>query len=175
MRKPGLAFITCLVLSSGCASTVQKSDQGSATYVGTKSGRAVVLNVTGSTTSLVSKDWKDFRNLWREPCAHESAAAGDTFTMQDSDPTPTGEDGTLVVVEVVDYRYISTGTRIMFGVMTGNAYINAHVTFRDLKSGDVRATKTYDTTSSAWGGIFSGMTTKQVSAMCHEIFGEIAR
>jgi hypothetical protein len=39
----------------------------------------------------------------------------------------------------------------------------------------VRATKNYDTTSTAWQGIFSGMTTKQVRAMCHEIVGEVMR
>jgi hypothetical protein len=79
------------------------------------------------------------------------------------------------VVDVADYRYISEGARIMLGVMTGNAYINAHVTFRDLQSGDVRSAKTYDTKSSAWGGIFAGMTTKQVKAMCHEIFADMER
>jgi hypothetical protein len=63
----------------------------------------------------------------------------------------------------------------MLGVMTGNAYINARVTFRDLKSGDVRTSETYDTKSSAWGGVFAAMTTKQVDAMCHEIVAEIAR
>jgi hypothetical protein len=49
----------------------------------------------------------------------------------------------------------------------------AQVTFRDLKSGDVLSSKAYDTTSSAWGGVFAGMTTKQVTAMCHEIFAAI--
>ena len=63
----------------------------------------------------------------------------------------------------------------MFGIMTGNAFINAQVTFRDLKGGDVRAMKTSDTTSTAWQGIFSGMTTKQVRAMCHEIVADASR
>lgn len=175
MRKSGLMVGALVVLATGCASTVQKSDESPATRIGPSSGKIVVLNMTGSADSTTAKDWNDFKNLWREPCTHESAAVGDTFLVQDGEAKPTGQDGTLVVVDVADYRYVSTSTRIMFGVMTGNAYINAHVTFRDLKSGDVRSTKTYDTTSSAWGGIFSGMTTKQVSAMCHQIFVDIAQ
>jgi len=174
MRKPTLiVVVTLLVLASGCASTVQKTDAASATSIGSTSGKTVVLNITGSDTSTTAKDWGQFKGLWREPCTHESAAVGDTFLIQDGEPKATGEDGTLVVVNVLDYRYVSEGARIMFGVMTGNAFINAHVTFRDLKSGDVRSTKTYDTTSSAWEGVFSGMTIKQVSAMCHQIFTEI--
>jgi hypothetical protein len=164
-----------LVALAGCASTVQKSDQTKPIPVAAKAGTSIVLNITGSPTSTSAKDWIDFRGLWREPCTQESAAIGAVLSMQDGDPKPTGDAGTLVVINVVDYRYVSTGARIMLGVMTGNAYINAQVSFRDLMSGEVRANKTYDTTSTAWQGIFSGMTTKQVRAMCHEITGELAR
>jgi hypothetical protein len=168
-----LTLSALMLAAGGCASTVQKSDESlPATPVTASNGRSIVLNLTGSTQATTAKDWKDFRSLWREPCAHEATTAGDVFTMQEGEPKPTGEAGTLAVVDVADYRYVSTGTRIMLGVMTGNAYINAKVTFRDLASGDVKSTKTYDTTSSAWGGVFSGMTTKQVAAMCHEIVAE---
>jgi hypothetical protein len=60
------------------------------------------------------------------------------------------------------------------GVMTGNAFINAQVGFRDLKTGETWATKTYDTKSSARNGVFAAMTTKQVRAMCHEMLGEVS-
>jgi hypothetical protein len=168
-------LVAAVLLGSGCASTVQKSEESAPVSVGPASGRTVVLDLTGSATSTGSKDWGDFKDLWREPCAHEAALAGDSFVMQDREPVPMGAEGTHVTVDVADYRYVSTGARVMLGVMTGNAYINAHVTFSDLKSGAARSTKTYDTTSSAWGGVFSGMTTKQVTAMCHEIFVDLAK
>jgi len=163
------------VMTAGCASTVQKSAQSAPIPIGAEAGKSIVLNMTGSAAATTAKDWNDFKGLWRDACTQEFTAVGAIFSMQDGEPKPTGDTGTLVVVNVADYRYVSTGTRIMFGVMTGNAFINAQVTLRDLKSGDVRATKTYDTTSTAWQGVFSGMTTKQVRAMCHEIVGEIAR
>jgi hypothetical protein len=140
--------LVLLLVTAGCASTVQKSGQSAPTPVGAEAGKS---------------------------CTLEAAAVGAAFSMQEGEPKPTGDFGTLVVVDVADYRYVSTGARIMLGVMTGNAYINAQVAFRDLKSGDVRSNKTYDTTSTAWQGIFSGMTVKQVRAMCHEIVGEIAQ
>jgi hypothetical protein len=175
MRKNILILASLAVMAAGCASTVQKSDQSAPIPVGAGAGKSVVLNMTGSPASTTASDWSDFKGLWRDACTQEFAAAGAVFSMQDGEPKPTGNAGTLVVVDVVDYRYISTGARIMLGVMTGNAYINAQVTFRDLQSGDVRGNKTYDTKSSAWGGVFSGMTTKQVRAMCHELVGEVSR
>ncbi len=161
----------------GCASTVQKTDVGApaAVSTGAGAGRPVVLNITGSTVATTARDWKDFKALWPDACSQEGAAAGASFSMQDGAPAPTGSDGTLVVLDVADYRYVSTGARLAFGIMTGNAFIKAQATFRDLRSGDVRKTKAYDTTSTAWQGVFSGMTTKQVRAMCHEIFTEAGR
>jgi hypothetical protein len=176
MPRDILVLAALVAMAAGCASTVQKSDQSPPPVpVAAQAGKSIVLNMTGSTVATTAKDWNDFKGLWRDACTQESATVSAVFSMQDGEPKPTGDTGTLVVVDVADYRYVSTGARIMLGVMTGNAFINAQVTFRDLKSGDVRATKTYDTTSTAWQGIFSGMTTKQVRAMCHEIVGEVAR
>lgn len=175
MRK--LSLLILVAALCGCASTVQKSNESSATAVATSMGanKALVLDVTGSAVATTAKDWNDFRALWPEACSQEASAVGAAFSMQDALNAATKSDGTLVVVDVEDYRYVSTGARIAFGVMTGNAFINAKVTFRDLKSGEVRATKSYDTTSTAWQGVFSGMTTKQVRAMCHEIVAEVIR
>jgi hypothetical protein len=170
MRNAVLMLMAVTVV--GCASTVHKSDSSAPTPASAAPGRPVVLNITGSTVAITAKDWNDFKALWPERCTHEASAAGVALSVQQGHPAPTGTHGTLVVIDVADYRYVSTGARIAFGVMTGNAYINANVTFRDLKSGDVLANKTYDTTSSAWGSIFSGMTTKQVTAMCREIFAD---
>jgi hypothetical protein len=175
MRINILMLASLIVMTAGCASTVQKSEQSAPIRVGAEDGKAVVLNMTGSTSATTAEDWNEFKGLWGDACRQETAAVGAAFSMQEGEPKPTGSAGTLVVVNVADYRYISNGARIMLGVMTGNAYINARVTFRDLKSGDVRASETYDTKSSAWGGVFAAMTTKQVRAMCHEIVGEITR
>jgi hypothetical protein len=175
MARNILLLASLAVVAAGCASTVQKSGPSAPVPVTAGAGKSIVLNMTGSTTATTADDWSDFKGLWRDACSKDAATAGAGFSMQEGEPKPTGAAGTLVVVDVADYRYISRGARIMLGVMTGNAYINARVTFRDLKNGDIRTSETYDTKSSAWGGVFAAMTTKQVDAMCHEIVGEIAR
>ncbi len=71
------------------------------------------------------------------------------FATQDGEAKPTGEAGTLVIVKVNDYKHVSIGARIMLGVMTGNAYIDAQVEFRDLATGKLYGERTYNTSSSA--------------------------
>ena len=138
-----------------------------------EAGKSIVLNITGSEDMTTAKDWDDFKNVWRDACAQEASAAGAAFSMQASDPKPTGDSGTLVVVDVVDYHYVSAGARKMFGAMTGNAFINAQATFHDLRSGDVWSNRTYDTSSSASQGVFAPMTAKQVRSICHAIVEEV--
>jgi len=169
-----ICSLSLLLLLTGCAATVKKQDGDAPIPVGTKApGKNVVLNLTGSDATTSTKDWKDFKGIWNDECSDEFHEAEAQFSMQDGAPQPTGSEGSLVVVNVVDYRYVSIGARVMFGVMTGNAFINAQVGFRDLKTGETWATKTYDTKSSAWNGVFAAMTTKQVRAMCHEILGQV--
>lgn len=138
-----------------------------------KAGKSIVLNMTGSTVATTANDWHDFEDIWRDACMQEAAEVGAPFSMQESEPKPTGESGTLVVVDVADFRYVSAGARKMFGVMTGNAFINAQVAFHDLRSGDVWSNRTYNTSSTAWQGVNSAMTVKQVQAICHAIVAEI--
>ena len=167
--------LSLALLVTGCAATVKRQDGGAPVPVGTKApGKYVVLNLTGSDVTTSAKDWTGFKGIWNDECSDEFHRAEAQFSMQDGAPQPTGSVGSLVVVNVVDYRYVSIGARVMFGIMTGNAFINAQVGFRDLITGETWTTKTYDTKSSAWNGVFAAMTTKQVRAMCHEILGEVS-
>jgi hypothetical protein len=129
--------------------------------------------MTGSTDATTAKDWQEFKDIWRYECMQEAQAVGAAFSMQESDAKSTGEPGTLVVVDIADFRYVSARARAMFSAMTGNAFINAQAAFHDLKSGDVWANKTYDTSSSASQGVHAPMTVKQVRSICHAIVSEI--
>jgi hypothetical protein len=168
-------LLSLVLLLGGCASTVKKQDESPPVPVGTKApGKNVVLNLTGSNETTSAKDWTGFKGIWNDECSDEFHDAQAQFSMQEGAPQSTGTDGDLVVVNIVDYRYVSIGARVAFGIMTGNAFIDAQVGFRDLRTGETWTTKTYDTKSSAWNGVFAAMTTKQVRAICHEILGEVS-
>src|SRR5690606_33370829 len=83
--------------------------------------------------------------------------------------------GTLVVVTVTDYRYVSTGARYGLGVMTGNARAEAEATFHVLPEQRLAGTREYSTSSTAWQGIFSAMTPKQLAAIAAQMIATSTR
>jgi hypothetical protein len=101
--------------------------------------------------------------------------SGIAFESQEGPAKPTGEPGTLLSIYVDDYRYLSPGARYGFGVMTGNAYIEAVLTFADLATGTRFGVQTYNTSSSAWEGVLSAMTEKQIDAIVTEIARDMRR
>ncbi|HVG03512.1 MAG TPA: hypothetical protein VM937_01090 [Burkholderiaceae bacterium] len=175
MKTTALFTILTVVLLSGCAATVNKSSRPDAPplRVAAESSKAVTINITGSKVATASNDWEQLKGEWRSAMKAATAAAGIQYSEQDGNPRPTGQPGTLVVVDVNDYRYLSPGARYGFGVMTGNAYVDSKVRFMDLKSGASYGERVYNTSSSAWQGIFSAMTAKQIEAICKEIVTEI--
>jgi hypothetical protein len=173
LSKVGIAMMLTVLLG-GCAATVKKSDDVKPVRVGANATKAIVLNMVGEKDATDSKDWESFKGVWRDALQEEASPLGVTVSAQEGQPKPTGAPGTLLAVDVVDFRYVSTGARIGFGIMTGNAFVNAQVSFRDLNTGEVWGERHYDTASSAWQGVFAPMTDKQVHAICKEIVATLS-
>jgi hypothetical protein len=136
------------------------------------SAKRLVLNMSGPATVTQSKDWPAFQEEWRATFADHAKEAGVAFDVQRGEARSTGEAGTLLQVYVNDYRMVGIGSRIFFGVMTGNAFIDAKASYTDLNDGKAFGERTYNTTSSAWGGVFAKMTPQQVDAIASKVFGE---
>ena len=109
--------------------------------------------MTGPKNVVEAKDWAEFKREWRETFGEHARQAGIAYTFAEAGAKPTGEDGTLLAVEVADYRIVGIGARVFFGVMTGNAYIDAKVKAIGLRDGTIFGEQQYSTSSSAWGGI----------------------
>jgi hypothetical protein len=168
------ALTAATIALTGCAANVVKAPNAAPLKIGADGAKAIVMNVTGSAVATQSKDWEQFKGEWRAAMKAEATGIGASFADQDGEAKPTGTPGTLVVVDVADYRYLSPGARYGFGIMTGNAFIKSKVQIRDLAAGDLLGERSYDTSSTAWQGIFSAMTEKQVQAICKQIVDEIA-
>jgi hypothetical protein len=175
-------------LASGCASTGGQHDSTSATAVAAPAAGAVlpplgvtpgsakrlVLNMTGPDTVTKARDWPAFQQEWKATFADHAKEAGMAFDVQAGDAHATGEAGTLLNVYVNDYRMVGIGSRIFFGVMTGNAYIDAKATYTDLNDGTSFGERAYNTSSTAWAGVFGKMTPQQVDAIAERVFAELA-
>lgn len=137
------------------------------------SARKVVMSMTGPKQVIEAKDWADFKREWSATFSEYAKAAGIAFSFVDGDLVPQGQDGTMLLVSVSDYRMVGIGARIMFGIMTGNAFIDANIKFANLRDGAVFGEQQYNTSSSAWGGIFAKVTPQQVDTIGSEVFRDI--
>lgn len=181
------AAACALALMTGCASTGPATSTSPAAtvpvaavaasapplHLPAASTKRVVLNMNGPPNVTQAKDWPAFQEEWRATFSDHAKEAGIAFEVQQGPARALGEPGTLLDVYVNDYRMVGIGARIWFGVMTGNAYIDARVRFTDLAGGQAFGDRDYNTSSSAWGGIFSKMTPQQVDAIAAQVFGEI--
>ena len=118
-------------------------------------------------------DWVKFSTEWREAMGDQAASSGMTFEFLDAKATPAPAAGTLLDVKVIDYRYISPAVRWLFGIMTGNAFLDVQVSFVDMASGQEIGSKRYNTSSSAWDGIAAPMTDRQVRAVATQIMRDV--
>jgi hypothetical protein len=137
------------------------------------STKRLILNMTGPAAVTQAKDWPAFQEEWRATFAEHAKEAGVAFDVQKGEAHSIGESGTLLQVYVNDYHMVGIGSRIFFGVMTGNAYIDAKASYSDLNDGNVFGERLYNTTSSAWGGIFAKMTPQQVDVIASKVFAEL--
>lgn len=180
-RLHSAALLCVLAVFAGCASTPPKAGDAPAAAaepariapavaVPAASAAKVVLAMTGPANVTGAKDWPDFQREWRETFAEYAKQKGIAFSFAEGEAKPTGEDGTLLAVEVADYRMVGIGSRIMFGIMTGNAFIEAKVRFVNLRDGSVFGEQQYSTSSSAAAGIFAKVTPQQVNAIGQNIF-----
>ena len=177
MRLLTHAALLALALVTGCASTPPKGAASTtvqaAVAVPAVPTKKLVLNMTGPANVTQAKDWAAFKEEWRATFAEHAKDAGLAFDVQQGEPRPTGETGTLLKVYVNDYRMVGIGARIFFGVMTGNAYIDSKVAFADLAAGEGFRDMDYNTSSSAWAGVFGKMTPQQVDGIATQVFAEI--
>jgi hypothetical protein len=190
MKFETSAALLIIIFASGCAATGGQHDSAPATTpAGAEaapiaaplpplttppaSAKRLVLNMSGPAAVTQAKDWPAFQEEWRATFADHAKDAGVLFDVQKGEARSTGEAGTLLQIYVNDYRMVGIGARIFLGVMTGNAFIDAKASYTDLNDGKMFGERTYNTTSSAWGGVFAKMTPQQVDAIASRVFGEL--
>src|SRR6266849_5437305 len=100
---------------TGCAASVKRAENSPPIRVGDGATKMLVLNMTGSKDSTESADWEPFKGLWRQALKEDAVTLSAPFSAQEGEPKSTGEAGTLLVVDVADFRYLSTGMRYGFG------------------------------------------------------------
>lgn len=158
---------------TGCAATVQTPTTEQRPLTGTAMPKTAALLITASPGIQSSADWQTFRAEWRTAFANAASARGIQFAYLDAESAEQPPGTVLARVSVKDYRYLTSGARYGFGIMTGNAYVNADAQFFEFPGGKSIGTRYYATTSSAWEGVFSAMTDKQLMAISNAMLKDM--
>ena len=169
-----LVLIAAVALS-GCAANVTKPAGSQQSLELQGKPTAVALLITGNANTQASQDWQTFRAEWRTAFASVAAGAGLPFSYHETDVIDAAAGTVLVKMTVNDYRYLTSGARYGLGIMTGNAFIDADAEFVALPARKSVGSRKYATSSSAWEGVFSAMTDKQVLAISNEIIQELTK
>ncbi len=165
--------ITIALLLSACAATVTRPT-GQAAVQSTAPVKNVALEITGPPAIQASSDWHTFRAEWRSAFEAAAAARGMGASFVENSAAAAPASGTVLVkVNVNDYRYLTPGARFGLGIMTGNAFINANAQYFQYPGAKLIGDRKFSTTSSAWQGVFSAMTDKQVRAISDEIINDL--
>lgn len=161
-----------MVLLAGCSAHVKKSaEEPLALYSDTRG--AIVLNITGTERVQNNAEWGVLRNVWMNAMQRQAVVAGMKYSEQVGETRLTQEPAILVRINVTNFRYLTTGERVNLGVMVGNAWVNSEVQYLDGQTGKLMGSRNYDTSSSAWEGILSAMTDKQLEALSQSIVADV--
>ena len=172
-RRLTVFFLTAAL--SACAATVKKGTGDSAVLrIPPEASAKLVLVISGPPSVTGASDFEGFKEEWREAFADQTRLAGIAFQMRPTgDVRASGDAGTLVSLQISDYRFMRPGTRYGIGIYGGNAYIESRIAFLDLKTGRSFGEQEYNTSSTAWQGIFSAVTNKQTQAIAAEVVRQL--
>ena len=175
VKKSGLPFaLSCAIgvaMLSGCAASV-KSGGGASLVIQESAKQNLLVSFTGNEKVLHNEDWPLLKSDWSDALKTEAVNAG--YSLKEAQNlSPGNAQGVGITVNVSNFRYLTPGARYGAGVMVGNAWVNSTANFSDLSTGKLIGSRTYDTSSSAWEGVMSAMTQKQVQAIAKQIISDI--
>ncbi len=168
-----LALVTGL---GGCAATVSRDAPAtSAPSISTAASQQVFMEVAAAAGVGTNPDWDAFLEEWQTSMTAAASSKGARFALAKPGASPKGETAVLVRMTVNEFQYVSQAKRYAVGIFSGNASLDVDVEFIELPQGKSLGKRKFQTSSSAWQGVFAAMTPKQVEAVSKEIIGEIAR
>lgn len=179
MRFAPAVALTIAALLTGCAATVSRdtSTAGSVattTTVSPSATKSFILEISGVGNIGTGEDWTAFLEEWQTAMTSAATNKGARFTMAKSSEAPPNGPAVLLKMKVNDFKFVSQAKRYAVGIFAGNAFMDVEVEFFELPQLRSLGTRRFKTASSAWQGVFSAMTPKQVEAVVKEIVDEVA-
>lgn len=161
IRSALLVIAACATVLGGCAATVQGTGERSAIPVPARATERIGYQIAGTPAMGKESDFARMRDELDRAMKARIGAAGRTVGAAD-------KPGVRLKLTVADYRYVSAGARYGLGVMTGNAFLKGTIEAFDATTDRKLGERDFNTSSSAWQGVFSAMTPAQCDAVANE-------
>jgi hypothetical protein len=171
-----LFLLSAVVALAGCAATVQRGANEAKLVVPEASSKKVVMEISGKTEWASDAKWGYLRDEWQNSMNWAANNAKIAYAYRAPGAAPAAaEAATLVKIKVNDFRFVSTAARWGLGIFSGNAFVDADVSFVDLQTGRELGTRKYSSASSALQGVFAPMTERQLEVINTEIVKEVTQ
>jgi hypothetical protein len=129
--------------------------------------------VTGSPAAQGNSDWSSFLEEWESSLTDSAATAKTSLVFAKDEAAIPANASVLIRLTVNDFKYVSTTKRFMLGILAGNAFMDVDAQYIELPANKTFDSKKFNTSSSAWEGIFSAVTPKQVRTVSELIVKDV--
>ncbi|WP_416310978.1 hypothetical protein [Pseudomonas sp. W03] len=163
-----LPIILSLALLGGCSSSVRTDERGAPISLYRDTRHSLVVNFQPDAQVAANPRWRTLMSNWREALREEADSADYQLSVQDGEPRATQTLSTLVVIEVGAGHSANNRPRAEDG-----EWITSTVRYHDGLTGQLLASRRYDSEAESTGDLFSSMGAAQLNAVSEQIVEEI--
>ncbi|AGI22125.1 hypothetical protein H681_01215 [Pseudomonas sp. ATCC 13867] len=162
-------IVLSLALLGGCSSSVRTDERGAPISLYRDTRHNLVVNFQPDAQVAASPRWNALMTGWREALREEADSADYQFSVQDGEPRATETLSTLVVIEVGSGHSANNRPRTDEG-----EWVTSTVRYHDGLTGQLLASRRYDSEAEASGDLFASMGPSQLDAISEQIVEEVA-
>ncbi|MEE9099612.1 hypothetical protein VXJ36_05250 [Pseudomonas nitroreducens] len=163
-----LPIVLSLALLGGCSSSVRTDERGAPISLYRDTRHSLVVNFQPDAQVAANPRWRTLMSNWREALREEADSADYQLSVQDGEPRATQTLSTLVVIEVGAGHSANNRPRAEDG-----EWITSTVRYHDGLTGQLLASRRYDSEAESTGDLFSSMGSAQLNAVSEQIVEEI--
>ncbi|WP_371232420.1 hypothetical protein ACAW63_06185 [Pseudomonas sp. QE6] len=163
-----LPIVLSLALLGGCSSSVRTDERGAPISLYRDTRHNLVVNFQPDPQVAANPRWRTLMNNWREALREEADSADYQLSVQDGEPRATQTLSTLVVIEVGAGHSANNRPRADDG-----EWVTSTVRYHDGLTGQLLASRRYDSEAESTGDLFASMGAAQLDAVSEQIVEEI--
>ncbi|WP_068824686.1 hypothetical protein [Pseudomonas sp. BMS12] len=173
MRPLLSAALLLATTLAGCAGQVQTNASSGELELSKQARRHLLVHIDGSPSAKADPRWQEMESAMRSHLDRQVFNALYQVTFVGERRSIAQQPGLMVEVQISDFNYQEQLPRYFLGPATSEAWVGTQVSLYDLQSGRQLGSRSYRSSSSGWGGVFSAMSEKQIQAMSKRIVQDI--